>query len=79
MDEDGDIMSGLTLKRVLVLAVLAAGVAFFLIKVRPAERAVSEAAAHIEDELGALPPAERAAVVGKLGKDAAAKARARKR
>jgi hypothetical protein len=61
-----------------LLALLVAGVVIVVVKVSRTGHAVGETTTQIEAELGALPPAERAAVVAKLGADAARQARSRR-
>jgi len=60
-----------------VVAAVAAGTYYAIVKVREKKALAEETAGHIKDELDALDPVTRAAVVAKLSSDAVRNARDR--
>ncbi|HTY73875.1 MAG TPA: hypothetical protein VMI11_15860 [Actinomycetes bacterium] len=64
------------LRLLLILALIGAGIAA-AIKVQQRRHVANDTADEIEAQLSALDPATRAAVIARLGKDAAAAAHAR--
>jgi hypothetical protein len=64
--------------KLVLLAAVAAGLAFVVVRLLRRDAAIGEAVDHIEAEFGSLDPLERTAVAARLAKDAAKDVRARR-